>query len=441
MKNIFSRRSRRHAPQQKEGEQKPFFPKSNDTAFFQPKLKVGQPGDKYEKEADAVANKVVSKGENTPTIQNKEITSVQRYMTNAEYDEQGTNTERIEEDKRIQEKPEVQRMGQEEEESVQTQMEEEQVQTQEEEEESVQAQAEEEEPEVQQQQEEEEMPVQTKGNGSSNTASPQLSNRIKQASGGGRVMDPKVRAEMESSFGRDFSDVHIHTDQEALEMNKELGAQAFTHGKDIYFNSGKYHPETATGKHLLAHELTHVVQQNAQAPKASSQISKYTHSENLISRKGDEDKREALPSFDKMWSSFPTGSAEDVKKFIGGKVNYDWIKNTCAIRMSRVLNYTGHPIPFTKTSKDQLTVSGADKKWYFFRISTLRPFIEKKFGAPDVKFTPPYDMNELKKHKGIILFDVDVWKDATGHFTLWNGTRAADKSFFKEAKAVYLWIQ
>jgi len=44
-------------------------------------------------------------------------------------------------------------------------------------------------------------------------------------------------------------------------MNKELNAQAFTHGRDIYFNAGKYDPESTQGKKLLAHELTHVVQQ------------------------------------------------------------------------------------------------------------------------------------------------------------------------------------
>ncbi|MEG7525069.1 MAG: DUF4157 domain-containing protein, partial [Chromatiales bacterium] len=49
---------------------------------------------------------------------------------------------------------------------------------------------------------------------------------------------------------------------ESASLNRAVGAQAFTHGKDIYFNSGKYNPETKTGKHLLAHELTHVVQQN-----------------------------------------------------------------------------------------------------------------------------------------------------------------------------------
>jgi hypothetical protein len=68
---------------------------------------------------------------------------------------------------------------------------------------------------------------------------------------------------MESGFGADFSGVHVHTDNNAAQMNQQLGARAFTHGSDIYFNQGEYQPATSTGDHLLAHELTHTVQQGA----------------------------------------------------------------------------------------------------------------------------------------------------------------------------------
>ena len=67
---------------------------------------------------------------------------------------------------------------------------------------------------------------------------------------------------MGNAFGKDFSNVRIHTDQAAVDMNRQLKSQAFTHGKDIYFNQGRFNPESKTGKQLLAHELTHVVQQN-----------------------------------------------------------------------------------------------------------------------------------------------------------------------------------
>ncbi|MBK9492218.1 MAG: DUF4157 domain-containing protein, partial [Haliscomenobacter sp.] len=84
----------------------------------------------------------------------------------------------------------------------------------------------------------------------------------------------KTRAEMENSFGVDFSQVNIHTDGEAVQLNKDLGAHAFTHGKDVYFNAGKYNPDNSSGKHLLAHELTHGAGKNKhpEKPEISSNV-------------------------------------------------------------------------------------------------------------------------------------------------------------------------
>jgi peptidoglycan hydrolase-like protein with peptidoglycan-binding domain len=144
-----------------------------------------------------------------------------------------------------------------------------QAQVEEEEEEVVQAQVEEEEEPVQMQEEEEEL-LQPKKNqnsggqlkvGGKANAVPSVESRLNNQVGKGNKMDASTRAEMESGFGTDFSRVNIHTGSEAVQLSKELGAQAFTHGNDIYFNYGKYNPGTNEGKHLLAHELTHTIQQ------------------------------------------------------------------------------------------------------------------------------------------------------------------------------------
>ncbi len=95
------------------------------------------------------------------------------------------------------------------------------------------------------------------------TASTDIEASIQQTKGGGQPLEDKVREPMEQAFGADFSGVRIHTDSSAVGMNQELGAQAFTHGNDIYFDDGKYNPQSSEGKHLLAHELTHTVQQGA----------------------------------------------------------------------------------------------------------------------------------------------------------------------------------
>ena len=92
-------------------------------------------------------------------------------------------------------------------------------------------------------------------------ASAEVSAEIEEQAGKGRPLPEKTLAEMNHRFGMDFSHVRIHTDAAAVRLCAELNAQAFTHGCDIYFNTGKFSPESEEGRLLLAHELTHVAQQ------------------------------------------------------------------------------------------------------------------------------------------------------------------------------------
>lgn len=80
--------------------------------------------------------------------------------------------------------------------------------------------------------------------------------------GGGHPMPTALRSQMESGFETDFSRVRLHTGSAAEAMSNDLRAKAFTYGNDIYFNRGQYSPDTTAGQHLIAHELTHVVQQS-----------------------------------------------------------------------------------------------------------------------------------------------------------------------------------
>lgn len=93
------------------------------------------------------------------------------------------------------------------------------------------------------------------------TTSPGLANQLNSSVGGGFQLRPGIRSNMESAFGSDFSQVRLHTDTVAVQMAQHINAQAFTYGNDIYFNAGKYNTDSQDGKRLLAHELTHVVQQ------------------------------------------------------------------------------------------------------------------------------------------------------------------------------------
>jgi hypothetical protein len=89
--------------------------------------------------------------------------------------------------------------------------------------------------------------------------------------GSGNALPGDTRQYMESRFGADFSGVRVHTGTAAESLSSNIHAQAFTHGNDIYFNSGKYAPQTEAGGLLLAHELTHTIQQGASKTTTSPQ--------------------------------------------------------------------------------------------------------------------------------------------------------------------------
>jgi hypothetical protein len=246
------------------------------TGFFQPKLEIGSPGDRFEQEADRVADAVVGQGRRADGE-----TSALHRMSNeqAAQDERQPGLQRQDEEEELQ--ASLQRQIEEEEEPVQMELqrqeEEEEalqprLQCQEEEEElqaSLQRQAEEEEEPVQmemqlQVEEEEELQAKPQARGERGRSDPgaHLSSRLVSTQGRGQPLPEGIRRRMERALGRDFAGVRIHTDPEAVRMNQELGSQAFTQGEDIYFNEGKFDPDSESGEHLLAHELTHVVQQS-----------------------------------------------------------------------------------------------------------------------------------------------------------------------------------
>lgn len=87
--------------------------------------------------------------------------------------------------------------------------------------------------------------------------------------GGGEPLDEGTHSYMAARFGRNFDDVRIHNDNRAQETAKDLNAEAFTTGRDIYFGRGAYQPTQESGRGLLAHELTHVVQQDQGTMRAN----------------------------------------------------------------------------------------------------------------------------------------------------------------------------
>ena len=202
---------------------------------IQAKLKVGAPNDAYEQEADRVADRVMSASWSPAAPvggQALVAPGIQRLCSECE--EEAATAMPLSE--------QVQRQPQEEEEEV--------------------FQAKGLGDQVQRQAEEEEEEIQTKREGGGEASlSSGLSRKVAGLNGGGRPLPAPLRAFYEPRFGTDFSDVNLHTDAQAGGMARALRARAFTRGTDIVFGQGEYAPDSWRGRHLLAHELTHVVQQ------------------------------------------------------------------------------------------------------------------------------------------------------------------------------------
>ena len=134
-----------------------------------------------------------------------------------------------------------------------------------------------------------------------------------------------------------------------------------------------------------------------------------------------------------------------VKKLIGGRADADWIQNTCALRLSRALNYAGLPLPAQFQGMEVIT--GADKRHYAFRMQELKKWIAFRLGSPTVEVVKPVnsliDRTAFTAKQGIVAFDIR-FPDAAGHIDLWDGktyTHEAEdpRDYFALATKVVLW--
>lgn len=90
----------------------------------------------------------------------------------------------------------------------------------------------------------------------------ETSSTINAKRGSGHSLDPHIAQKASDTLGHDFGDVNVHTDSHSDTLSRQLGAKAFTTGKDIFFREGAYDPGSSEGQSLISHELTHVVQQS-----------------------------------------------------------------------------------------------------------------------------------------------------------------------------------
>lgn len=216
----------------------------------QTKLTIGKPGDRYEQEADSMADRVMSMPD----------PNVQRKCAECKEEENLQRQPEEEEDKELIQSKELRRQPEEEEdEEIATMSNEVRREVDEEEEEEISPMSNELRRETD---EEEEETVSPKSlSGGTPQVTPEIQNSISSMKGGGQPLPDSTRAFFEPRFKRDFSRVRLHTDSRAAEIAKSINARAFTVGRNIAFGAGQYSPDASSGKRLLAHELTHTVQQ------------------------------------------------------------------------------------------------------------------------------------------------------------------------------------
>ncbi len=155
-----------------------------------------------------------------------------------------------------------------------------------------------------------------------------------------------------------------------------------------------------------------------------------------------------LPAWTPLWEEYPdyiNFTSLQVKEMIGGNVNIPMITNTCAVRLSRTLNYNNLELP--AGFPDLNYEKGADGKRYCYRVREIRTWMIHKIGKPQFeikkKVDEDFDKTTLSAKKGIIGFDIN-FKDATGHLDMWDGSifsseHLMSRDYWKSATKIWLW--
>lgn len=135
-----------------------------------------------------------------------------------------------------------------------------------------------------------------------------------------------------------------------------------------------------------------------------------------------------LPRYESLSAHYPIGTdpqqvIREINPAYCDKPDYE---NTCAMRISKALNYCpGHEVP---RRNGLVTIPGTDRKRYAIRVRELKAFMLARYGAPRIINASQMgviDNSSIQGLQGIIAFDVSGWSDASGHFTLWDGTQLA----------------
>lgn len=186
------------------------------------------------------------------------------------------------------------------------------------------------------------------------------------------------------------------------------------------------------------------------------------------------------PRFSALWASYPEGAMEDVYKLVGGDVYAHYLQhkddvnsgynNSCALRISRSFNSSGFEVPKgTQPEGKMYRLKGEDGKAYFMRKEDVAKFIRSRWGKPEITVTTAdkavagehnvqdfetqiwsvkiglleNSKQKILQKRGLLIFDVRGWRDASGHVTLWDGEKCVDDTNYFDANlsSVYAYTE
>ncbi|MCF3570853.1 DUF4157 domain-containing protein [Planktothrix agardhii 1806] len=354
---------------------------------LQKKLTVGEAGDKYEQEADSVAEKVVKKI-NTPS---------------GEQSTSGQGVQRQEEED-LQMKPDISSIQRQEgeEEDLQMKPDISSIQRQEGEEEDLQMK-----PDISsiQRQEGEEEEIQAKSTQpdqqvmAGGDASTELETSIQTAKGGGQPLDGGLQRSMGQAMGADFSGVKVHTDSQSDQLNQSIQAKAFTTGQDVFFRQGAYEPSSRGGQELIAHELTHVVQQNGGAVQRSPEIQRDGEETPVATKTPKEAALETINRNKKYKERFAQELRKMVKRKIPeGEMALIWQRFSSAMKRHEVLLPRWNEINWGKDSERAKAVDVTE-----IQLAKLEAFRQ------DIEFLT--ELVETDQGEELQINNVTLWSD------------------------------
>ncbi len=207
---------------------------------------------------------------------------------------------------------------------------------------------------------------------------------IQSAKGGGQPLHDGVRSSMERGFGADFGGVRVHTGGQADALNRSLNARAFTTGKDIFFGKGQYNPGSTGGQELIAHELTHTVQQGAAGVQR--------------------DTVQRLISSGELSSPNKAGLPKEDKKIGIGKFSVTKKMSTKYKAVLAALDNYNHLAPGVVSPQENIRVGMAD---------TLKGLLERVKEAVQVYYDEHHEENDQRvQHVAAVYAEAEMEKRA-----------------------------